>query len=72
VIRRETLVAVGWAPSELTQMVGHLTEVSALAALAAATSASPAPRSSRVQGLETYSTGFISIGPNPTGPALGG
>ena len=67
-IRRETLVAVVLGALGTAHMVGHLTDVQALRGLAAATSASPAPKVfSAVQGLETYSTAFYLDWTEPDG-----
>jgi len=57
--RRETWVAIGLLVLGLAHMTGHLLDLQALRAIAAATNASPAPKVfSAVQGLETYSTTF--------------
>lgn len=57
--RGEALRVGALATLALAQMAGHLLDLPALRAIAAATGASPAPKVfSAVQGLETYSTAF--------------
>ncbi len=57
---RERILAVFLVILGIAQMIGDLSGVVALRAVAAATGASPAPKVfSAVQGLETYSTRFF-------------
>jgi len=68
VSRRETLVAAGLLLLGLAHMIGHLTDLRPLRALAAATNASPAPKVfSAVSGLETFSTAFYLDWREPDG-----